>query len=132
MSQLELNSGRGGFSSEETAALEGCLSLVENAVKIFAQLGNDVLRNRSARVKADILNAFGRRDEAVALINTLREDLTRLGLNPNIAQIIELPAAPSEPDLEELFGERLTRTLDDLLEKLSDPFGFLRSGFRTS
>jgi hypothetical protein len=105
VSQFQLSRGRGDLTAEQTASLKGCLSLIDDAVKIFTQLGNDVLRIRGARVKADILNALGRRGEAVALINSLREDLARVGLNPEIAQIIELPAAPSETDLKELLDD---------------------------
>jgi tetratricopeptide (TPR) repeat protein len=105
MSRFQLTRGRGGRTAELTASLEDCLRLADNAVNMFAQVGNDILRIRGARLKADILNALGRREEALSLIDSLRQDLARAGLNPDIAQIIELPSEPSETDIKEVLDD---------------------------
>lgn len=105
VSHLQLGRGRSDRTAEHMASLEACLRLADDAVKIFTQLGNDVLRIHAARLKADVLNALGRRDEAIDLINSLREDLARAGLNPDFAQIIEPPAEPSETDIKEMLDD---------------------------
>ncbi len=61
MSHFQLTDGRGVLSAEQTVSLENCLRLVDNAVRIFTQLGNDIGSSRGARLKGEILNALGRR-----------------------------------------------------------------------
>lgn len=102
VSHFQLTRGRGARTAQQTASLENCLSLVEHAVKTFTLLGNEMSRIRAARLKADILNALGRREEALALIESLRLELARSGLNPDIAQITELPSQPSETDIDQM------------------------------
>jgi tetratricopeptide (TPR) repeat protein len=111
-SHFQLTKGRGARTAEQTASLENCLSLADHAVKIFTQLENDVLRIRGARLKADILNTLGRREEALALIDSLRQDLVRAGLNPDIAQITELPSEPSATDIDQMFDDATDADLE--------------------
>lgn len=105
MSHFQLTSGCGGLTAEQTDSLENCLSLADNAVRIFTQLGNDIWRSRGTRLQAEILNALGRREEALTLINRLRQDLAAAGLNSDIAQITELPSKPSDTEIEEMLND---------------------------
>lgn len=125
MSHFQLTSGRGALTAEQTASLENCLRRANDAVRIFTQLGNDIWRSRSARLKAEMLNALGRREEALDLIDGLRQDLVRAGRNPDIAQITELPSRPSDTEIEKVLDDAsdadLERFASDTVRALRIP-----------
>jgi tetratricopeptide (TPR) repeat protein len=104
-SHLQAGKGQMGSTPEQTAALEACLKLANDAIQIFAQLENERLKTRGARLKAEILNALGRHEQALNLIDILREDMGRAGFNPGIAQLTELPSRPSASDTKEILDD---------------------------
>jgi hypothetical protein len=124
-SHFILTRGRFDRNAEQMAVLEACLKLANDAVQIFAQLENEILRIRGARLKAEILNTLGRSEEALTLIDSLRQDLVRAGLNPDIAQLTELPSRPSETAIEEMLDDAsdadLERYARDTLRALRIP-----------
>ena len=125
MSHFQLTSGRGVLTPEQIASLQNCLVRTDDAVMIFTQFGNDIWRSRGARLKAEILNALGRQEEALALLESLRQELVSAGLNPELAQITEAPSPPSDAEIEQMLDDAsdadLERFACDIIRALRIP-----------
>ena len=92
---FRVEGGRASGDAGEATQLQRCLDENENAINVFSQLGRESLRIKATRLKADILNAMGRREEANAILEGVKRDMLAAGIDSSQARFTEFSDAPT-------------------------------------
>ena len=91
--------------------IQTCLKYAARAADLFGQLGIKAMQLKSLRLKADILNASGRKTEAQASLAESRAIALGLGIDPESLKLTDIPSMEPQ-DVEDGI---LNATDDDLM-----------------
>lgn len=69
-----------------------CIEYADHAAKLFGQLGIKAMQIKALRLKADILNASGKKTEAQACMSEVRSMAMSLGIDPQTFQLTDVPS----------------------------------------